>query len=72
MTVNRGGSENDSECRRMIRCAIEWKVPPVIRAGEAAPLPGADLDSISSAARRVNVSSRSSKSTRPWLRLWAT
>ena len=57
MTVNCGGSENDSACRRMIRWAIAWKVPPVIRppAGRAH---AAARDSMSSAARLVKVSSR--------------
>ncbi len=57
MTVNSGGSENDSACSRTIRCAIAWKVPPVIRSA-ADGVRGAARASMSSAARRVNVSSR--------------
>ena len=65
MTVNCGGSENDSACRRMIRWAIAWKVPPVIRplAGRAHP---AARDRMSSAARRVKVSSRIREGSTPW------
>src|SRR5258708_4783272 len=58
MTVNCGGSEKASACWRMIRCAMAWKVPPATRAADVAPGGGMILDSISSAARRVDVSSR--------------
>jgi len=62
MTVNSGGRENDSACWRMIRCAIAWNVPPVIRPPADRPFAGrahaVARDSMSSAARRVNVSSR--------------
>ena len=40
MTVNSGGRENDSACWRMIRWAIAWNVPPVIRPPGARPFAG--------------------------------
>ena len=77
ITLNSGGSENDSACVRMIRCAIAWNVPPQIRSPAVCPAPigirspsgpstsrairspsDATRASMSSAARRVNVSSR--------------
>ncbi len=57
MTLNSGGSANDSACARMIRCAMAWKVPPQIRSAAGAS-GGQARASMSSAALRVKVSSR--------------
>ena len=37
MTLNAGGSENDSACARMIWCATAWNVPPHDPVGRAGP-----------------------------------
>ena len=59
-TMPAGGSENDSACSLMIRCAIAWKVPPLTRSSGLSGRADTDatLASMSSAARRVNVSNR--------------
>ena len=67
MTLNSGGSENDSACARMIWWATAWKVPPTTRSAALAPR-GVTRASMSSAARRVNVSSRIRLAGVPWLR----
>ena len=67
MTLNSGGSENDSACARMIWWATAWKVPPTTRSAALAPR-GMTRASMSSAARRVNVSSRIRLAGVPWLR----
>ena len=57
MTLKAGGSENDSACARMSWCATAWNVPPQTRSAGLVPR-GVTRASMSSAARRVNVSSR--------------
>ena len=57
MTLNCGGSENDSACARMIRCAMAWNVPPQIRSAEP-PSAGARPGEHVVGGRRVKVSSR--------------
>src|ERR1035438_2662821 len=57
MTLNSGGSENDSACARMIWWATAWKVPPQIRSAAVAAC-GVARASMSSAARRGDGSGR--------------